>query len=178
MDWVSLAVFIVGCSALDRFRGRETAVAAGVSKVAYGVFVALCLSGWDYQNWHTYAAGALFAAGSAPGWGNPIGAVLTRTEMPANTYQGWQKFKLVQTNVTAALLVRGLIWGAPVALMWFLQPGALQWFVPAVTMPLAFTAAPYLARKFVPAVTDRWAIMEHIRGGVFGALTGVAKAWI
>lgn len=99
-------------------------------------------------------------AGGAPGWGNPLGAALDRTPM-TDAWEVWQR-GILRRNVLSAVAVRGLIWGAPVALV----------SLPAgVAYAAGFTAAPYLVRSFLPpsSAVDCWGVMEFVRGALIAS---------
>jgi hypothetical protein len=169
---VGSVLFAVVLGGLDRLRGMDLPGAA-VRKLVYGLMVggyiahtsgAMPLTGVLY--------GALFALGSAPGWGNPVGrALINRDNHPHSPPERWQVGPL-RDNVPLALAARGAMWTAPGLLV---LPLHMDWLivlaVPA--MSVAFLAAPYMARAVLTAPLS-WSLQEFLRGLLFGLLLVVA----
>lgn len=159
-----LLVVLMGL--LDRVRGGWAPlkkVPGLVKAQLYGACVALLL-GID-TFWMVAAAALLFAIGETFGWGTPLATALGE---PRTDWERWQIGKL-RENVWLALVVRGAMWGAPVALLTFFEPTAI-YALPAfaIAMPLA----PAILRasvKWKPC-PEKWAQMELIRGWVAGLI--------
>lgn len=173
-----LCVAVLGY--LDRFRGSDRLdikkAVNGIDTLVFGMVIALLIG----VNSLLLAAAlaVLWLIGERPGWGEPIGTALHPERTMRPDHLEWWQIGLFARSVPMALLLRGLIWGAPTLIL-------LPW-VPAVAtippaMAIAFFAAPYIARKFCSYATqwswplpptDKgiWDKMEAIRGWLFGLL--------
>jgi len=143
-----------------RWKGEE--IGNSEWKILFGwVIAALYGHPFDYL---TPGIVVLFAIGESWGWGEPIGAALTGRKMV--NLEKWQIGKLAE-NPWLALLARGLMWGAPVALLSWFEPLLMSLpFVLMLAMPLGVLAA-----KYIPATIDeKWTYQEFIRGFLAGLL--------
>lgn len=168
VDFIVTSIgFVLFCAGLDRLRGKDTFLGAAVSKFLYGFWLSAWLAYYGGADaWVLLASAGLLALGSAPGWGSVLGAVLEERPM-RYPYEGWQR-GVLQENTVAALVARGLMWGAPVLpLALFVESWAII-ALPAVAIPVAFTVAPYAVLR-LPA-PKRWAAMEYVRGAVTGLI--------
>ena len=165
---------------LDRMRGSDYDVLPEIVwkgkeignsewKILYGWVVA-ALFGHAFS-WLTIPIIILFAIGEAWGWGEPIGAALTGKPMNPDKLEWWQKGAL-KSDPWAALGVRGLMWGAPVALLSFWEPLLMSLpFIFMITMPLGVLAAKHIPKS---TISEKWTYQEIIRGLLTGLLiTGV-----
>jgi len=165
ITWALAVVFVVGCGLLDRLRGFDSSIPAAISKLIYGLWVTGFLGYYASAPLWAIATGALlFALGSAPGWGHPIGAALTGKPAVVEP-EWWQVTSWLENNVKGALAVRGFMWTLPLVV---LAPVSLMFMLPAVAMPVAFTTAPYIAKHIT--IVKSWAAMEIIRGLLFGTI--------
>ena len=116
--------------------------------------------------------GVLLASllGSAPGWGEPLGAYIVDRPQVKARLEWWQIGPL-KTDITLSLLVRGFIWGLPIALVLSL----FGYFLAGGTVLLAYTAsmlaAPwFISRKYYLRSawdsTKQWQMQEWLRGGL------------
>jgi len=169
-------ITIAGMAVLDRIRGHDIKLFErsinGITKLLFGCFVAYSLGVTIW--WQFAALAILFALGSAPGWGDPIGRVLYQKDDPKPEearYEWWQ-VGILQDNPILALISRGLIWGAPPLLLIYFIPNV--WVI-AVSMSIAMPFSAYVIGKFVPwsEKYDKWHLMEYLRGGLFGAILGI-----
>ena len=159
-------LLVVLMGVLDRIRGGWAPlkkVPGIVKTLAYGVCVALLL-GIDTFEWLAIAA-LLFATGESFGWGTPLATALGE---PRTDWERWQIGKL-RENAWLALVVRGAMWGGPVALLTLVVPTAF-YALPAyaIAMPLS----PVILRasvKWQPC-PEKWAQMELLRGWIAGLL--------
>ncbi len=179
---IYIALSAAICSFADRFRGSFDPKA--VAQIAYGL-VALLLLTPMLGSYPLYAGAlfvALFVAGSAPGYGQPIGNFLSfgatkNSDQWKGDFEWWQKGPL-QENLLYALIARGALWGVAVlpAAIWF-GPSVL---LVTVAMTIAFPLSAVIARKVWLADKEkwdnkrRWNLMEYIRGGLFGAAIALA----
>jgi hypothetical protein len=91
----------------------------------------------------------------------------------SQTDQEWWQVGLLKTNAWLALTVRGLMWGAPIALLGYWDP-SLYWMplVFGIAMPLSVFITKHLDRfqsEYVEG--DAWARMEYLRGLLIGTIS-------
>lgn len=115
-----------------------------------------------------------FVLGEATGWGCPLGWALSGRD--DGCMKEWWQFGALRRRPWLSLAVRGVLWGAPVALAgWLLDVDAALWM--PIIMPAAMVAAPALVRASIgwrPA-KHLWGMQEWVRGWLVGAmLIGVA----
>ncbi len=178
---IYIAISTAFCAAADRFRGSSDPKA--VAQMVYGV-VALLLLTPMLGNYPFYAGGlfvALFVAGSAPGYGQPVGNFLSygateNSDQWKGDFEWWQKGPL-QENLLYALIARGALWGIAVlpTAIWFGSSILLVTLAMTVAFPLAAIIARkvWLADKEKWGNKRRWNLMEYIRGGLFGAIIAI-----
>lgn len=168
-------LFILGCVAGNLLRGWDLPAAA-VRKLAYGGVV-----GWflfetaGVSVWYAAAYAVAFAAGSAPGWGRPMGEALGG--VPAPEYEWWQKWKWTKKPLPA-LALRGAMWtGVALPLLVFAQVPAVALAIPAmaIALPLSVIAAVYHAYQFPYKFKYRWKVAEAYSGLIFGSLMALAS---
>lgn len=170
-----IILLIFFCGLFDRARGdSRNIINTFAEKVMYGCCVGFLCIGVD---WLVIPFSLLFALGSSPGWGDPMGAYLGRKTYCGGT-ESWQFDGWIRHTVKS-LWIRGFIWGLPLILM---TPWVNTW--PAfIACTVAFHPALKLARdwKFAQAfihrdlVQGQWGLTEIFRGILIGALTyGVA----
>lgn len=156
---------------LDRIRGDNVGPGGVLEAFVMGmlVFVAITptLSLW------AFAFGALWALGSSPGWGAPIGVALNPGRNLKDHDPEWWQFGIFKKRTYAALILRGMMWGAPVLSLLPQVPNAAVAFF-AITV--AFSTAPWVARytpeslftkvptRLRPYLYKKWQVMELIRG--------------
>lgn len=149
-------IALIALGFFDRLRGSGWfAYSHMVGMLGMGAMTSLML---DVNGWTAIYVVAAVMLGAAPGWGNPLGAAFDGRPM-GQDYEWWQVGILCRSTL-AALLVRGLMWGALLAPISLLAPLAFA---------IPFTLAPYLARLLPPGL-DRWALMEFTRGAAIAAL--------
>ena len=149
MSLLVAIIFIVLFTAADYARGDDDVTwkgksLAAVTKAGYGFIVSCAIA--------YYAGGSsllfvlvytlLFALGSAPGWGHPIGIALGGPKH--DKYERWQVNDLLKTDIRAALVARAAIWHFPTLLSIAVGP----WLVLPVALVQmgSFVAAPYIAK--------------------------------
>lgn len=173
---LNLVVAVFLCAVLDRLRGSEVGPGKGVEQTLYGFAVAYSLLGLDATWWHYIAVAGAFIIGAAPGWGQPIGAFIggIRTGEPE-----WWQFGKLKDKPALSLVVRGLIWGAPVALLTPFIPQAIG-MLPV--MAVAMIGGAWLGKLSGPdkvlftagsANVNGWLLHEIYRGALVGAGTWV-----
>ena len=173
-------LLIILCGYLDRMRGSDYTVLPSLKwdgeeignsewKILYGWVVA-ALFGHAFS-WLTIPIIILFAIGEAWGWGEPLGSALQGRKMNQDNLEKWQ-FGPLKKDPWLALAFRGLMWGAPVALL-------LSWFDPILmSLPfllmLSMPVACLIAKQLSGTTSEKWAYQELIRGLLLGLLiTGV-----
>jgi len=143
-----------------QWKGED--IGNGEWKILFGWVVA-ALYGHEFD-YLTIGIIVTFFIGEVWGWGEPIGAALTRRDMNELELEGFQ-IGILKQRPWLAIAVRGLIWGAPVA--------ALAWFDPLLlTLPfILMLAMPLgvLAAKYLPGSVDKkWTYQEIVRGSLLG----------
>lgn len=164
MEWLVAGIaYTLACAGADRLRGMGK-IPGLLAKTIYALVASTPIVALDDGYWGI-AFVIIFIAGSAPGWGNPLGLTLGGQNNPPP--ERWQVGPLVE-NTPLALAARASMW---LGLAAFLTPFTdnVMYAVASTAMFVAFVAAPYIARATVE-MEDRWAAMEIIRGGLFGAL--------
>lgn len=154
---------IPAAAVLDRLRGDAKGPPKFLESIVYGLVIGFAL-GLPYDDWQLYAFGVLFAAGAAPGWGEPLGAVFDKRGMFPERLERWQVGPLAK-NVPLALIARGIIWGLPVLI---LIPWHLDVIVVPVVYAFVFPIAAYVA--YAIKKNKGWELMEYLRGGLAALL--------
>jgi len=110
----------------------------------------------------------LFAAGESWGWTEAIRAPLDGRNQQAESLDKWQLGPLGDPGKGwMALCFRGLMWGAPVALLSYFDPNLMSLpFVFMLSMPLGVLIAKHLPGDR----DDRWENQEKFRGLMTGIL--------
>ena len=165
------------CGPLDRVRGHHKHILnhRALDKLAYGAALTLAL-GFHRDPLLFVICAALLALGMAPGWGEPMGAILDKRQMRPDFLEWWQ-IGPARRSPWVAVALRGLLWGAP------LIPLALysrDWSLLAVSpvMAVAFVTGMHIGPR-LPYIEpdDAWGRCEWARGWVAGAmLVGVGWA--
>ena len=155
------------CGLMDRFRGTgsvDVFYSKSIESYIYGLFVgAIFLSSW----WHVLIFAALWGVGASFGWGTPLGSLMRDTEMDQSKLEWWQ-FGPFKTNVVFACVLRGVLWGACVLPVAYLDPKAGVFFI---TMGAIFPTAMVLAKKFSKvSLGSMWETQEFYRGWLVGSL--------
>lgn len=162
MTWL-LALNIIFCGFIDRMRGDPAHIVNRTfEKLLYGVAVGLLSVGTDSLPILASFA-ALFSLGSSAGWGEPLSSALYGKAIRLDHCEWWQVGPL-RKNVTLALVARGLIWGAPCALLAFWDLRALEPLMMAVCFPLSV----YIAKLIKADYINLWETNEVIRGLLIG----------
>ena len=162
---MQIIFYVVFGALFDRARGYgESLVPNALWAVLWG-FLLSWLIFPEFTGW-MLAYTALFTFGSRPGWGNPIGRAIGGAN--SGQFERWQVGAL-KKNVSAALAVRGLIWMAPTLILWPVAGDKGLLAISPALMAVAFTAAPYVAKKAF-TFEVRWAAQEFIRGGLFSGV--------
>ena len=157
------ALLILAMGFADRLRGT-THPWAFTSKLLYG-FIACGLLG--LPGWWLLGGAALFALGSATGWSRPLTMALGDSAGMDQARLHWYQVGPMKYNPHLALMVRGLIWGAPISLLAFWHPVVLA--VP-VAYAIATPLAPWLALRYTPGFLVPWEAQESCRGWVGGLI--------
>jgi len=142
------ALVILACGLLDRLRGNSWGQA-----LPFAFFNGLVLSIYalGFDNPWSLLGAFLFMAGSAPGWGAPLGAALQGRVMNQAHLEWWQVGPL-KKRPFLALAARGFMWAGPTM---------------AVAMPLSALIAKHLPWR---DTTAQWEGSEFIRGCLNAAL--------
>lgn len=161
-------LLIVLSGLLDRIRGDGFHFFnRAVDKFLYGWVIA-ALFGHPFDILTVPIAIAMML-GMSPGWGDTMGAFLRKTEIsPTYDRHHWWQTAWMKKSKWVSGIVRGLIWGAPVAALSFFDPiliWALPIFLVAYIGSLLFTA--YF-------VKGDWGHAETIRGLMGGAMIALA----
>jgi len=164
-------LLILASALLDRLRGG----------LLRGMNFWALLNGWVIAtilgyglSWWAAGIAVLFAVGSMPGWGEPMGralmATMTAPGPDPEGYEWWQVGPLKRKS-WLALTGRGAMWGAcllPLA-YWIPQ---VAWVVPAYAIAFPLSVALTLPMPFDG--WTRWRISEALRGGLAAALIAYA----
>lgn len=159
---------------LDRLRGdrRHLLGLRIVDKLALGYCMA-AVAGYAGAPLSAAAITLAMVLGMSPGWGTPMGTALGgHKTMPQNDLEWWQRGPLAR-NVPAALVFRGVMWGAPVAaLAPVIGDSLLLWFLPAYAV--AFPVSIYAVRNL--DLKDTWAAAEVVRGYMVAVIVLVGRS--
>lgn len=155
---------------VDRIRGGWqplSRVPSIVGTLAYGWILAHLLGhGWDVL---TLPFLVLFRIGESFGWGTPLANALGEQR---TTFESWQVGPL-RKNPWLSLVVRGAMWGGPVALLGVIDP-AIYVMLPAfvIAMPLA----PALIVRYNRGRPSGhlWGAMEVTRGVIASGIVAFA----
>lgn len=139
-----------------------------VRSLAYGFGLAILLGSSHLWTWPVFAV--LWAVGEAPGWGEPVGAILDRRPMRPGHLERWQVGPL-KTNSWLAVTARGAIWAAPPALLALVDPVYLA----SLGLLLIFPATLMLDRRKT-LLTWNWQEWELLRGWSMGVVA--LTAWL
>lgn len=168
MDLLVGALLILISTVADRLRGTGGYLLGRRWVIVQGLALAYLLGA---RSWESLAiVTALWWLGSAPGWGEPVGAVLDDRPQNPKKKEWWQVLGLQNPGgAKASLFVRGLLWGVcliPAAFHPHLGMGILAM---VLVMTLSFPAATYISRE--PGLFgswEPWAVMEVTRGLLAG----------
>lgn len=152
------------CGLIDRFRGDKVDVlySKSVEATVYGLMVA-AIMGFNLLEATLFAG--LWLVGAAFGWGCPLGAYLADKPMKPEDLEWWQVGPL-KKSVMFALIVRGVMWGLPVAAVGYLNPLAYAW---PVAMGIIFPLALIITRYYNNIVNvPGWETQEFVRGWLVG----------
>ncbi|MGB0732878.1 MAG: hypothetical protein ACPGPF_03905 [Pontibacterium sp.] len=106
-----------------------------------------------------------YLVGESFGWGEPLGAFLERRPMDPQKLEPWQIGPLA-TNAGLALVVRGAMWGAPIAAILTLYINIGSALSVLVAYTVAFWLAPLLCRGLALDTTHKWERTESVRGAL------------
>jgi len=159
----------------DRIRGSQfnlieiNGKSLGIERLVYGwVVAALFGHVWSVL---TLPIMVLFAIGESWGWGRPLGELIIGRSTAS--YEWYQKGVLKKP--VPALIFRGFLWGAPVALLGYYDSNLLALpIIMAWCMPVAGLMGKLIHNKTSTNASDAWAWQETIRG----LLVGVCIAFI
>ena len=173
MIGILLKIVLVMANAFgDRLRGGLWHKPLGISNTLYGSVIftgcLVLLLGLSPLEGSVVLLASLL--GSAPGWGEPLGSYILDRPQVEERLEWWQVGPL-KTNITLSLLVRGFIWGLPIALVL----SSFEYYLAGGTVLLAYTvsmlAAPwFISRKYYYRsawdATTKWQMQEWLRGGL------------
>lgn len=153
---------------LDRVRGDSMHYFSRVvDKLLYGwVIAALFGHEFDYL---TLPIAIAMALGMSPGWGDSWSAFLEKREIPDSySRKHWWQPSWVKKSKWISGLVRGTIWGLPVAALGFFDP-VLFWAIPIYIVAYIGGAlfSAYLTK-------GNWEHGESFRGLIAGSLVALA----
>lgn len=160
-------LLIAATTVLDRLRGQGK-LPKGLMQVCYGLAIG-CYLHLDVLFVVLFTLA--FVAGISPGWGNPIGSYIAGRDMEPSKNEIWQ-YGIFEKNVFLAVVLRGMIWAAPIAILSIKYPEAKP-AIPAIIIafPLAATIAKLLLKRTIKA----WEYHELIRGFLVGLLVVLFK---
>jgi hypothetical protein len=178
---VLIKIFLIGV--FDRLRGDPRGFGGFNEALCMGVvlfsliYPDATIPGVDLPKYYPHLLfGILWAAGSAPGWGEVIGPILGRNNPVLSKRERWQNEYLLNRPWLSAF-VRGAIWGLPTLLIIPLYPRVI---IPFLAMIIAFPLALLIGREldrsqwkintFVIAETP-WGKHEPIRGWLCGSIS-------
>lgn len=158
-------LLVVLSGLMDRVRGDSFHFFnRAADKLVYGwVIAALFQHPFD---WLTPAIMVAFLLGSSPGWGDSMGAILQKRELNPELVARdhfWQ-VGLLKRNKWAAAVVRGALWGAPVAALGYFDP-MLYYAIPVYIA--AYVGSLVIAMLFLKG---NWGHAEWLRGLIAGVL--------
>ena len=162
-------LLILLSAGLDRLRGMGLWAGTTPWAILNGWVIAALL-GHPWDLW-TPAIAALFALGSAPGWGNPMGRILAPDHRDFGDYEWWQVGPL-RKDATLALAFRGAMWGLPLLALYGIPNGTPALWVVPVAYAVAFPVSTWLATLIPASGFRKWQWAEAIRGGL-----GAAAVW-
>lgn len=135
-------LFVLLSTSFDRARGSQSYLT---------ILPAFLLAGYiglnvpDLPWWGVLAIAMGYILGESTGWRHPIGSFLKKTPMPKTDLHWWQQGKLFKTNILAALILRGCLWGLPpaiVCIVFGISP------IPFLLFPISFVGSLYITRAF------------------------------
>lgn len=156
------AIYMMGN--FDRVSGDryDLGLTKWAERMMYG-WMCAAIIGHPYDAF-TLAAGLAVALGRAPGFGEPIGALLERRDMVEERLEWWQ-VGLAARNAWAALCMRGAMWGACfLPLAWF----DYHFLAASAAFTVAMPAAILVERL---RGTNNWEWQERFRGWIAGAIS-------
>lgn len=154
-------VLVILTTILDRLRGSGKFPKA-ICQILYGLVIGVFLKQeWQFVVLFTI----LFVAGVSPGWGQPLGAYLGSRPPEPNKKERWQFGSLPQRPFES-VLVRGVIWAAPPAILVFWYKEALIF---SLSIMVAFPLAATIAKNLIKRDVVWWDRHEFIRGFLVGS---------
>ncbi len=179
--FICTILLILACSALDRMRGDRRGFNRTLEKLSYGACAATIafLQAPTMPLWVLGSLAGALAIGCSWGWGEIYGAFLRSVPMDQTKIKKWQ-VGIFATNVYAAMVLRGLMWAAPIlGVAIYTGFGYSIAIGSAVAFPLALIIAKkvYVPEDYVETeeqndLKDAWQRSEYIRG----ALVGISSA--
>lgn len=169
---LSKLLLTYACGLIDRVRGDgavDVFYSKGVEQVIYGLFVGVILG---LHSWYVLMFALLWAAGCSFGWGTVLGAYFKGTQMGPK-YEFWQ-VGLLRTNVTVALMARGLMWGACILPFGYFDPEVI---LLSFAMVGIFPLGCWLGKHCPFSGLTPWKAQEFYRGWLVG-LTALALGLI
>jgi len=167
---IATALLALINSAGDRLRGTG-APTYQAGAITAGTIFTLCMTYYMPNGWQVLVLDgwgllliAAYVLGEAPGWGEPLGAYLYDRKMLKNHLEWWQ-FGPFKKNSLAALTLRGMIWGLPVASAVGYLFGFDYALLVFVSFTLSMTLSADFARGFVKGAV-KWERGENIRGAM------------
>ncbi len=115
---------------------------------------------------------AAFVAGISVGWGQPIGAYIADVPPRLDRAEWWQFGNLPEMPFVS-VLVRAVIWAAPIAAVGFYDNVVYK---VAIAVLIAFPLAAFITRKMLKNTIRAWEYHEYIRGLLVGILV-VLQQW-
>jgi len=157
------AYMVLLAGLLDWFRGSNNRwCPTALRSALYGFCLAAILGSEHLWTWFAFTA--LWMLGEAPGWGEPVGAIYDLRDMRPDKLEWWQ-FGALKRNARFAVVVRGLMWGFPPALLGVIDPV----YCAALGMTFAFPAAILIDVRY-NLITWNWQEGEIFRGLFMGVM--------
>jgi len=140
MSITLVVVAAVACGIFDRVRGSDAGSTIRALCTVLAGNVLVLLAAGEYTPF-ALVGGFLWWLGEKPGWGTPMGMYAGYDPAPTNSYEKWQVTDALKKNYRLAVAVRGLMWGAPMLVLY-------HWVPQVVVIPLAMAVAFPAACEF------------------------------
>jgi hypothetical protein len=174
MSWLILVLMVGAGAFADRIRGTGDVWKDPWGNMRNGevpgalivgvIFTVLFGAPW----WAVLVFALAWKIGESIGWSDIMGAPARGTlKMLPENIETWQ-VGILGTNWWAAAIVRGAIWGLPMALATYLFVPLLAKHI-FLAYVIGFVASPLIAMKLKKG-WDSWVLAEWIRGGLTIAL--------
>lgn len=166
MNFTVMVVAALAVGLFDRCRGSDAgSTIRAICTLLSGSILTMLAAG-EYTPFAMVGA-FLWWLGEKPGWGTPMGMYSGFKPKPDHSYERWQIGDTLKKNYRLAVAVRGLMWGAPMLLLY-------QWMPTIVVVPLAMMCAFPIAcelaerQRHIIGIEPTW-LVEILRGSLCAA---------